>query len=86
MSRHLPPSLLLTTVLVAAGTPALGQSGAQPNTASPGEPAMTRFVATQLSTSHWYDITAARRDLGYEPAVSVEEGLRRLAASFGGAK
>ena len=41
MSRHLPPSLLLTTVLVAAGTPALGQSGAQPNTASPGEPAMT---------------------------------------------
>ena len=49
----------------------------------PGESAMTRFVAAQLSTSHWYDITAARRDLGYEPAVSVEEGLRRLAASFG---
>ena len=44
----------------------------------PGEPPMTRFVASQLSTSHWYDITAARRDLGYEPAVSVEEGLRRL--------
>ena len=52
----------------------------------PGEPAMTRFVAAQLSTSHWYDISAARRDLGYEPAVSVEEGLRRLAASLGGAK
>jgi len=45
----------------------------------PGEPRMTRFVASQLSTSHWYDITAARRDLGYEPQVSVEEGLRRLA-------
>jgi nucleoside-diphosphate-sugar epimerase len=52
----------------------------------PGEPAMTRFVAAQLSTSHWYDITAARRDLGYAPAVSVEEGLKRLAESFGGAK
>lgn len=52
----------------------------------PGEPAMTRFVAAQLGTSHWYDISAARRDLGYEPAVSVDEGLRRLAASFGGAK
>ena len=49
----------------------------------PGEPPMTRFVASQMSTSHWYDIGAARRDLGYEPRVSVEEGLRRLAESFG---
>ena len=44
----------------------------------PGEPPMTRFVAVQLSTSHWYDISAARRDLCYEPRVSVEEGLRQL--------
>lgn len=44
----------------------------------PGEPPLTRFVASQLSTSHWYDISAARRDLGYQPTVSVEEGLRRL--------
>ncbi|MBP3960046.1 NAD-dependent epimerase/dehydratase family protein [Gemmata sp. G18] len=44
----------------------------------PGEPPMTRFVASQMSTSHWYDISAARRDLGYEPKVSVEEGLKRL--------
>jgi nucleoside-diphosphate-sugar epimerase len=43
-----------------------------------GEPPMTRFVATQLSTSHWYDISAAKCDLGYEPKVSIEEGLRRL--------
>lgn len=49
----------------------------------PGEPPMTAFVASQMSTSHWYDITAARRDLGYVPGVSVEEGLRRLAESFG---
>jgi nucleoside-diphosphate-sugar epimerase len=47
-----------------------------------GEPPMTRFVAVQLSTSHWYDISAARRDLGYEPRVSVEEGLRRLGESL----
>ncbi len=49
----------------------------------PGEPPMTRFVAAQLSTSHWYDITAVKRDLGYEPAVSVEDGLKRLAEAFG---
>jgi nucleoside-diphosphate-sugar epimerase len=42
------------------------------------EPAMTRFVARQLATSHWYDITAAKKDLGYDPEVSMEEGLRRL--------
>ena len=50
----------------------------------PGEPAMTRFVASQLSTSHWYDIAAARRDLGYAPTVTVEEGLKKLGASLRG--
>jgi nucleoside-diphosphate-sugar epimerase len=44
----------------------------------PGEPPMTRFVASQLSTSHWYDISAAKRDLGYDPKVTVEEGLKKL--------
>lgn len=44
------------------------------------EPPMTRFVARQLATAHWFDISAARRDFGYEPVVSTEEGLRRLAA------
>jgi len=46
------------------------------------EPPMTRFLASELSTAHWFNITAARRDLGYEPTVSLEEGLRRLRASF----
>jgi nucleoside-diphosphate-sugar epimerase len=43
-----------------------------------GEPPLTRFVAEELSTAHWFDISAARRDLGYEPEVSIEEGLKRL--------
>ena len=42
------------------------------------EPPMTRFLARQLSTTHWFNIDAARRDLGYEPRVSIAEGLRRL--------
>ncbi|WP_460454688.1 2-alkyl-3-oxoalkanoate reductase [Arenimonas aestuarii] len=45
-----------------------------------GEPPMTRFLAEQLSTPHWYDISAAARDFGYVPRVSMDEGLARLAA------
>ncbi len=44
------------------------------------EPPMTRFVAEELATSHWFDISAAKKDLGYQPHVSTEEGLRRLKA------
>jgi nucleoside-diphosphate-sugar epimerase len=42
------------------------------------EPPMTRFLAAQLAKSHWFDISAARRDLGYEPRVSTAEGMQRL--------
>jgi nucleoside-diphosphate-sugar epimerase len=44
------------------------------------EPPMTRFVARELATSHWFNIAAAKKDLGYQPLVSMQEGLRRLAA------
>jgi len=46
------------------------------------EPPLTRFAAEQLSTAHWYDLGAAKRDLGYEPVVSMEQGLMRLRESF----
>ena len=48
----------------------------------PGEPSMTRFLVHQLSTAHWFNIEAARRDLGYEPRISIDEGLRRLGRWF----
>lgn len=49
------------------------------------EPPMTRFVARQLATAHWFDISAARRDLGYAPRVTIAEGLERLAAALAAA-
>ncbi len=49
-----------------------------------GEPPMTRFLAEQLATPHWYDISAARRDFGYEPKISFAQGLQRLAATQSG--
>jgi nucleoside-diphosphate-sugar epimerase len=48
----------------------------------PGEPILTRFTARQLSTSHWFDLSAARRDLNWEPRISTAEGLRKLALSL----
>lgn len=42
------------------------------------EPRMTRFLARQLATHHYFDISAARHDLGYSPKVSTEEGMQRL--------
>ncbi|MEN8615895.1 NAD-dependent epimerase/dehydratase family protein [Shewanella baltica] len=46
------------------------------------EPMMTRFVARQLSCSHYFDISAAKRDLGYRALVSINEGMTRLKTSL----
>jgi len=43
-----------------------------------GEPTMTRFLALQLATTHYYDHAKAERDFGYKTLVDVNEGLRRL--------
>lgn len=43
-----------------------------------GEPPMTRFVAKEMATDHWFDISAARRDLGYNPRVSMAAGTAEL--------
>lgn len=47
-----------------------------------GEPPITRFVATELSHDHWFDISAIRRDLGYAPIVSNDAGVRELLDAF----
>jgi nucleoside-diphosphate-sugar epimerase len=41
------------------------------------DPPITRFVAVELAKDHYFDISAARRDLGYEPQVSMAEALER---------
>ena len=43
-----------------------------------GDPRMSRWIVRQLTCARWFDISAARRDLRYEPRVSLEEGMRRL--------
>jgi len=46
------------------------------------EPPITRFAADQLSTSHWYNISASQRDFSYQPKVSIAQGLELLRAAW----
>lgn len=91
-----PMGELLNTLLAAAGAPGVDRHlsfkaayriGAVCEalwTVLPlkGEPPMTRFLAEQLSTTHWYDMTPAREDFGYVPRVSFNEGITRLKSSL----
>lgn len=45
-----------------------------------GEPYLTRFMVEAVSQTNWFKIDAARRDLGYDPQISIDKGLRRLEA------
>ena len=66
-------------VAVAAGTLFEALHRIKP---SPKGPRMTPFLARNLATAHWYDISAAKRELGYEPRVGIDEGMARVKAWF----
>jgi nucleoside-diphosphate-sugar epimerase len=40
---------------------------------------MTRFLAQQFSTAHWFDQRRTQEVLSWAPRVSIDEGLERLA-------
>lgn len=70
VSRALPvPVAYLMAAALEGGFTLLGREE---------EPPLTRFVVRQLSRAHWFDLSAAGRDLGYAPQVSIREGLARL--------
>lgn len=46
----------------------------------PGEPFLSRLVVAQITGTHWFDHSAAQRDFGYGPRISIEAGLRRTFA------
>jgi nucleoside-diphosphate-sugar epimerase len=47
-----------------------------------GEPRLTRFLADELALEHYYDISAAKRDLGYQPQLTMAEAVERTVAYF----
>ena len=72
--RRVPRWLALTAAGLVEGTCSLFRPVAVPP--------LTRFLVREISSSHWFDISASRRDLGYAPLVSIAEGLQRLARSW----
>ncbi len=92
----LPMSALINRILDAAGMPAIDKTLPDNMLYLAGqlsewlywmfniskEPLMTRFIARQLCCSHWYDISAAKRDLGYQPRVNIEQGMQKLEQYF----
>lgn len=89
---------LLTRIANAAGEPGPARSIAFPVASGlgrlaeavwranrrPGEPPMTRFLAEQLATAHWFDQRRTRQALRWRPQVSLDEGFRRLTAHLSG--
>ncbi len=46
------------------------------------EPPLTRFLAEQMTTAHWFDQSRTREVLDWEPAVSFDDGMDALAKHY----
>lgn len=87
---------IIQRILVAAGLPPHVRRVAAPLAIGAGaaaetvwersgrasDPPMTRFLAEQLSTAHWFDQRQTQALLGWTPTVSLDAGFARLAADL----
>jgi nucleoside-diphosphate-sugar epimerase len=91
-----PASELITRICSAAAVP--GPRGRVPlplawlagaaveaiwaGTARQGTPPITRFLAEQLATAHWFDQRHTREVLRWQPEVSLDQGFTRLTSWY----
>lgn len=75
-----PPRLSVPSWLAVGGGAVI--EGLWERSGRSGDPPMTRFLAEQLSTAHWFDQRRTREALQWSPSVTIEEGLRRLEQWF----
>ncbi len=77
-----PPRRSVPTGVAWAAGAVVETLWAAPILARTGEPPMTRFLAEQLSTAHWFDQRATRAALGWTPRIGLEAGFAALARSY----
>ncbi|MDO5735289.1 MAG: NAD-dependent epimerase/dehydratase family protein [Propionibacteriaceae bacterium] len=78
-SRHIPAALAR---LVGSGVDALTSLRQRLGHDLTSDPPITRFLAEQLSTAHWFDQRATREALGWTPKITLDEGFARLRAWY----
>ena len=47
-----------------------------------GEPLLTQFLAKEVAMSHYYDISKAKHDFGYQPQFTIEEAIDKTVDFF----
>lgn len=77
--RHVPARM---GVVAGAVVQALWPTLQRVRGSASADPSMTRFLAEQLSTAHWFDQRQTREVLAWSPQVSLDEGFARLAAGY----
>lgn len=83
-AHDVPPPRLHVPFGAAWGLGALVEGVAAASARLPGvspitQPPLTRFLAEQLATAHWFDQRHSRQVLAWRPHVTIDEGLARLA-------
>lgn len=72
--RHVPLRLASTAGAVVEALWRIGHIRAQPP--------MTRFLAEQMGTAHWFDQRRTREALGWTPKIGLDQGFELLRASL----
>jgi nucleoside-diphosphate-sugar epimerase len=78
-SRHVPVAMGTLAGAAVEALWSVRQAAGRPGAA---DPPMTRFLAEQLSTAHWFDQRETQRLLEWRPSVDLATGFARLAASY----
>ncbi|MFI1199981.1 NAD-dependent epimerase/dehydratase family protein (plasmid) [Streptomyces sp. BHT-5-2] len=87
-----PLRLIVTLLMAAAGIPAswlsaparLARAAATARetaallTGTSGTRELSHFLIAELTSPHWFNLTAARQNLGFSPPISFAEGLGQL--------
>lgn len=78
--RRVPVGLALVAGTVAQTVWPLRRLGGG---STDSDPPLTRFLAEQLSTAHWFDQRHTHAVLDWSPVISLDEGLAELARWYG---